>query len=133
MSRYKVKRGVSGLGLFAVTAFRKGERVIEYVGELIDDEEADRRSNRYLFEIKKDLNIDGSTRSNAARYVNHSCRPNCTDDIVGKRIFYRSKRRIEPGEELTIDYGQEYYDRFIAPYGCRCGNAKHRKVRVKKT
>ena len=131
--KYRVRRGLHGLGLVSVAPFRRGERVIEYVGEIVDDAEADRRSNRYLFEVRKDVNIDGSTRRNLARYVNHGCRPNCTDRIVGNRVFYAALRDIKAGEELTVDYGKTYYDHYIAPYGCRCGAKRHRKVPVKKS
>lgn len=100
--------------------------MIEYVGEIIDDAEADRRANRYIFEVEKDVNIDGAPRRNLARYVNHACRPNLEARVVGKRVFYVALRPIAPGEELTVDYGKEYYDRYIAPYGCRCGSKRHR-------
>lgn len=127
MKRVKVRRGLNGLGLFVLEDVRKGERVIEYVGDRIDDPEADRRSNRYIFEVAKNLNIDGSPRWNVARYVNHACRPNCEDRIREKRVFYVAKRRLRAGEELTIDYGKEYYDHFIFPKGCRCPAKTHRK------
>jgi len=127
MKKVRISRGLSGLGLFACEDIRRGERVIEYTGECVDDAEADRRSNRYIFEVAKNLNIDGSRRSNSARYANHACRPNCTDRIEGKRVFYYAIRNIRAGDELTIDYGKEYYDHFIAPKGCRCGAKVHRK------
>jgi SET domain-containing protein len=126
--KYRIRRGLSGLGLVSAGAFRKGERVIEYVGEIVDDAEADRRSNRYLFEVRKDVNIDGSARRNLARYVNHGCRPNCEDKIVGNRVFYVAVRAIRAGEELTVDYGKTYYDHYIAPKGCRCSAKRHRKA-----
>ncbi len=129
MKKVRVGRGLSGLGLFAREDIRRGQRVIEYTGDRIDDAEADRRSNRYIFVVAKNLNIDGSPRSNSARYANHACRPNCTDRIEGKRVFYYAVRNIRAGEELTIDYGREYYDHFIAPKGCRCGSKRHRKVK----
>lgn len=125
--KYRIRRGLHGLGLVSAAPFHRGRRVIEYVGEIIDDAEADRRSNRYLFEVRKDVNIDGSARGNLARYVNHACRPNCEDRIVGKRVFYVARRDIKAGEELTVDYGQTYYDHYIAPKGCRCAAKTHRK------
>jgi len=64
--------------------------------------------------------IDGSARSNIARYINHSCKPNCEAEIVAGRVFLRALRRIEAGEELSYDYGKEYFDMYIKPYGCRC-------------
>lgn len=132
MKRVHIRRGLNGLGLFVLEDVRKGERVVEYQGEIVDDAEADRRSNRYLFEVSKDVNIDGSSRTNLARYVNHACRPNCEDRIVGKRVFYVARRNIKAGEELTVDYGQAYYDHYIAPKGCRCAAARHRKASRKR-
>lgn len=128
---YRIRRGLHGLGLVSVTPFRKGQRVIEYVGRKIDDATADRLSNRYIFEVSKDVNIDGSSRRNVARYVNHACRPNCEARVSSGRVFYVATRRIRPGDEITVDYGKSYYDHYIAPYGCRCGAKKHRKSGVK--
>lgn len=132
MKRVKIRRGLNGLGLFVLEDVRKGERVVEYAGEIVDDDEADRRSNRYLFEVSKDVNIDGSSRTNLARYVNHACRPNCEDRIRGKRVFYVARQAIKAGTELTVDYGQTYYDHYIAPKGCRCAAKRHRTPRAMK-
>ncbi|MEK7546410.1 MAG: SET domain-containing protein [Patescibacteria group bacterium] len=126
--KYAVRRGLHGLGLFSLRSFRKGRKIIEYIGKVIDDAEADRRSNRYIFGVQKDVNIDGATRRNLARYVNHACRPNCEDRIVGSRVFYIARRNIKTGEELTVDYGKEYFDHYIAPKGCRCRAKRHRKA-----
>ena len=57
---------------------------------------------------------------NKARYLNHSCRPNCETDIVKGKVYIYAKRNIKSGEELTYDYGKEYVDDFIKPYGCKC-------------
>lgn len=127
-----VRRGLHGLGLVSAVSFRKGRRVIEYVGEIIVDAEADRRASRYIFEVDTDVNIDGAPRYNLARYVNHACRPNLEAHAVGKRIFYVSLRSIAPGEELTVDYGKVYYDRYIRPKGCRCGAKRHRGEKPKR-
>lgn len=129
----KITRGLNGLGLVSARDIGRGERVVEYAGEVIDDAEADRRSNRYIFEIRKNVNVDGSTRKNLARYVNHGCRPNCEYVLSKNRIYYRAKRTIRAGEELTIDYGKDYFDHFIAPKGCRCGAQKHKYQKRKKT
>ena len=126
MRKFMIKRGLSGLGLVATAEIKRGERIVEYVGERIDDAEADRRTSRYIFEVTKDLNIDGKSRKNLARYVNHSCRPNCSYRIIGTRVYYHAKRAIHPGEELTVDYGQDYFDFYIKAFGCRCGAAHHR-------
>ena len=132
MKRFKLKRGLCGLGLFAEKPFKRWEVVIEYTGEVIDDAEADRRANRYIYEVRKNVNIDASDRRNLARYVNHGCDPNCYERNVGGRIFYAAKRNIARGEELTIDYGPDYFKYWIAPHGCRCDAKTHRRTRKKK-
>ena len=115
-----VKRSRAGLGLFAETPIRKDDFVVEYHGPLLNDEQADKKSGKYLFAIDKDLTIDGSSRQNKARYINHACRPNCEVEIDGKRLFIYAKKNIKAGEELTYHYGKEYFDGFIKPAGCRC-------------
>ena len=116
----RVGRAAAGLGLFAVRAFRRGERIIEYTGERISHEEADRRGGRYLFEINRKWQIDGKGRDNLARYINHACRPNCEARVVRGRVFIYARRQIREGEELTYHYGKEYWDEYIRPRGCRC-------------
>jgi len=126
--KYKVKRSSAGLGLFAEEPIKKGTWIIEYVGKIIrGKKEVDNyRSNLYLFETSKTRMIDGSARSNTARYINHSCRPNCEVEIIAGRVFVRSLKRIETGEELNYDYGKEYTDEHIKPYGCRCSHCKEK-------
>lgn len=109
-----------GLGLFARRPFKKDEFVAEYTGRKISTKEADALTTKYLFEIDDDWTIDGSPRSNIARYMNHSCDPNCESDVVDGKILITALRDIEPGEELTFDYGEEYFDEFIKPFGCKC-------------
>lgn len=129
----KKRRGLSGLGLICVENIPKGQTIVEYTGKRVSDAKADTLSNRYIFEVKKNVNIDGSSRKNIARYVNHSCKPNCDYSIrKSGRVFYYALRRIRAGEELTVDYGKEYFDHWIAPYGCRCGAKKHRHQPKKK-
>lgn len=122
-------RGVSGLGVFTNNYIKRGAFVIEYGGELITNKEADRRGGKYLFKINKDWVIDGTSRKNTARYINHSCRPNCEDKIEKKRkrIFIYSKRNIKPGTELTLDYGKEYFNEYIKPKGCGCEKCLEKK------
>lgn len=117
---FAVKRSHSGLGLFAREHFAKGDFLLEYFGELISNEEADRRGGRYLFEINNAETIDGKSRDNLARYLNHACRPNVEAEIDDRQLFFYALTDIEAGEELVFDYGQEYFDEFIAPVGCRC-------------
>lgn len=99
---------------------KKGQFIIEYVGPILTEAEADKKGGKYLFEITKDKTINGTARSNRARYLNHSCRPNCEAKIKGDRVFISARRRILPGEELCYDYGKEYFNEFIKPHGCRC-------------
>lgn len=122
MKSYVVKRSRSGLGLYATKNFQRGELVIEYTGELITEAEADRRGGKYLFELNDNWTIDGKGRENLARYLNHSCRPNCYPELNDEetRIFIYAKRAIRVGEELTFHYGQDYFKRIIKPLGCRC-------------
>jgi len=123
--KFAVKRSRAGLGLFAKVPFKKDDFVIEYIGEIISNEEADRRSNRYIFEISRRRSVDGSSRKNLARYVNHSCKPNCEAEIDGARIMIYALRNIKVREELTYDYGKAYFEDFIKASGCRCGAKKH--------
>lgn len=120
--KYEVKRSApgAGLGLFATQPIKKDEFIIEYVGDVITAKEADKRGGKYLFETSSRRVIDGSTRTNTARYINHSCKPNCETEIDRGRVYVYAKRSIKPGEELAYDYGKEYFDDFIKPIGCRC-------------
>lgn len=115
-----MRRSSAGLGLFTEDSITRGKFVIEYYGTMCTRDEADRRGGKYLFEISSRKVVDGSPRYNFARYLNHSCRPNCETDIVKGKIYVYAKRNIKSGEELTYDYGKEYFDDFIKPYGCRC-------------
>jgi SET domain-containing protein len=115
-----VRRSQSGLGLFATALIKPGS-YIEYTGNMLTNNEANAKKDaRYLFEVNTRWTIDGSPRSNLARYVNHDCNPNCESCQTGTRIFIVATHRIRPGEQLTYDYGSEYFDEFIKPYGCRC-------------
>src|SRR5687768_9329668 len=115
---FAVRRTDIGLGLFALRPFPKGKRMLEYTGSLITNEEADRKGGRYLFAIDEKRALDGSARTNLARYINHSCRPNAEAFIYGRRVWIYSKREIRSGEALTINYGKKYFERFIKPKGC---------------
>lgn len=118
--RLNVRRTTRGLGLFTLQTIPAGKRIIEYKGPIITGEEVKTKGGRYLFELDEEHAIDGSSRQNLARYINHSCEPNSEAYISGKRIWIWSKQAIGAGEELTIDYGEEYVKEFIEPNGCRC-------------
>jgi SET domain-containing protein len=119
-NNYVVKRAATGLGLFAVDPIPARKRIIEYVGRLISNEEVEGRRGKYFFGVNTRWSIDGSARSNTARYINHSCRPNAEAFISGRRVWVWSKRKIKAGEEITIDYGKEYFEDHIKPNGCKC-------------
>jgi SET domain-containing protein len=119
--RYEVKRTATGLGLFAAVAIPARKRIIEYTGPLIPNEEVERRrTGKYFFGLNDKHSIDGTPRTNTARYINHSCRPNAEAIISGGRVWIWSKRNIKAGEEITYDYGREYFDEHIKPKGCKC-------------
>ena len=118
--RLTIKRTETGLGLFTLEAIPAGRRIIEYVGPIVTSEEVDRRGGKYFFEIDENFAIDGSPRTNLARYINHSCRPNAEAFVSGRRIWIWSKKRIKAGEQITINYGKSYFDDHIRPVGCKC-------------
>lgn len=118
----KVKRSSAGLGLFAARPIKKGERIIEYFGREISKEEEYTSKSKYLFEVNSRKTVDGTQRDNFARYINHSCKPNCEPHIVRGEIFIDALKNIKEGEELSYDYGEEYVDEHIKPYGCRCAS-----------
>ena len=117
-----IKRGTHGLGLFTTVAFKKGDFVIEYTGEKITEAAANIRGGQYLFELSDVWVIDGKGRHNLARYINHSCRPNCYPEIDAheEHIMIYAKRTIAPGEELTYNYGPEFFSTHVKSKGCRC-------------
>lgn len=119
-------------GLFATQNIKKGELVIEYVGEKIDNEEADRRERindetgtTYIFVYEDGtFCVDGAVGGNDSRYVNHSCNPNMRIDFVDGHINYYANRDIKAGEELTIDYAYDYEPGYIAPCFCKSSNCR---------
>ena len=129
MREYKLRVGRSktGKGLFAEEAIPKGVRIIEYTGRRVGAAEQGKDAGKYLFWAGRGLMIDGNIPSNKARFINHSCTPNCEADGPRGKVFIYSLRRIRPGEELTYDYGEEYFDRHIKPKGCRCAGCSRKK------
>jgi len=123
---------IHGRGVYATRAIKKGEKIIEYVGELIDKEESERRAHLqaeraekhgdaavYIFTVDDEYDLDGNLPWNIARLINHSCEPNCEAWIDGTRIFIHALRSIKKGEELSFDYGFEVDTWEEHP--CRCG------------
>ena len=123
---YKVKRSSAGLGLFDNRDLNKSQKIIEYTGEVISEAEANRRGGKYLFELNDQWTIDGKDRDNLARYINHSCRPNCYPELNASetRVFIIAKRAIKTGEELTYNYGSTYFKDLIEPIGCQCDKCR---------
>lgn len=123
-SKFEIREigGGKGKGLFAVRDFEFGEYLLDYTGQKITTELADTLNTKYLFELDDAWTIDGEGEENTARFINHSCDPNVEAEIDGDRIKIHAARDIEKGEELLIDYGDEYFDEFIRPYGCLCGS-----------
>jgi uncharacterized protein len=120
---YRVARSRTGLGLFATAAIEKGAFIVEYTGRRISHAQAERleaRGNRYVFEINGRWSIDGSSRRNIGRYANHSCRPNAESELVRGRLILRAIRRIKPGDEISYDYGRDYFELFLKAAGCKC-------------
>ena len=120
--RFEVRssRPGTGLGLFAKVPIRKGDFILEYTGKRLPTAEADESDSKYLFEIDDTWTLDGDTKDNTARFINHDCHPNVEADVIDGKILIHAIRDIAVGEELTIDYDQEYFDEFIKPFGCKC-------------
>jgi uncharacterized protein len=110
---------IAGKGLFAAQNIKKGTRIIQYIGQKISKEETAERlyqGNQYIFTFNDRYDIDGKTLKNKARYINHSCDPNCEVLLTQRTIWIVAKRDIQAGEELSYNYG------FTAKqYRCQCG------------
>jgi SET domain-containing protein len=129
---------IHGSGVFATRTIKKGVRIIEYTGERISHAEADRRhahkapndNHTFLFTLDSKTVIDASVDGNVARFINHSCDPNCEAFTEDGRVFIESRRTIARGEELAYDYliGREPNDPPDVEkiFACRCGAASCR-------
>ena len=109
-------------GLFAAQDILKGTRIIQYIGEKIPKRESQERlddGNEYIFYLNTRYDIDGRTLKNTARYINHSCDPNCVIDYTGRAIWIVAARDIATGEELSYNYG--FPPDECADYPCHCG------------
>tara|TARA_B100001093_G_scaffold382414_1_gene367967 strand:- start:4759 stop:5241 length:483 start_codon:yes stop_codon:yes gene_type:complete len=133
---WKVKKSkVHGAGVFATKNIKKNVPIIEYIGEKISKKEGDKRSARrikkflhseetgsvYIFELDKKYDIDGNFEYNKARYINHSCKPNCDVDIIDGKIWISSIKNIKSGIELTYDYGYPFDKYDYKDHICKCG------------
>jgi uncharacterized protein len=125
---YALKRTAHGLGFFTLEPIPADQRIIEYTGPVLTHEEADEKGGKYLMNIDEKYVIDGSSRSNIARYINHSCSPNAKAYTSGVRVWIWSLRAIKAGEEILIDYGKDYMDTHIKKCKCkRCSTPRPRK------
>lgn len=106
--------------MFAVGPIPKNSCIIEYTGRPATSVQQKANTGKYLFWTSDTAMIDGNIPANKARFINHSCRPNCETDIKNGRIFIFSKRNIKAGEELYFDYGSEYFDMYFSNGRCRC-------------
>ena len=131
---YEIRQSsIHNRGAFAVQDIPEGTRVIEYIGDKITKAESEKRSIRmiekakktdrgavYIFELNKRHDIDGSVNYNIARFINHSCDPNCETDIIRGRIWISALRDIKKAEELSYDYSYDLDD--FRDHPCRCGS-----------
>lgn len=127
----RIGRSKAGLGLFARVPIKKGRFILRYIGRKIRTETADELDTRYLFEINTRWTIDGSSRRNRARYINHSCRPNAEVYFVKHVIKIRAIKNIKPGDEITYHYGRNYFDAFIKAVGCKCAACARKAARLR--
>jgi uncharacterized protein len=128
---FRIGRSVTGLRHFAMRPIKRGAYIATYRGRRITTEQADRREARgakYLFEINKRWTIDGWPRWNVARYINHSCEPNAKPVGRNGGIVIVALRRIEPGEEITYNYGRDYLKYFFENGGCRCAACRRKRA-----
>ncbi|MDP2651864.1 MAG: SET domain-containing protein-lysine N-methyltransferase [bacterium] len=116
----RVGRSRTGLGMFTEQPIPRGACIIEYKGRPVSEAEKKANRGKYLFWTGKNTMIDGNIRENKARFINHSCRPNCEIDIRARRIYVFAKKNIKTGEELHYDYDTEYFEMHIKPKGCLC-------------
>ena len=123
--------GIHGKGVFAVTHIPKHTRLIEYKGKRLTEAQVDKRyandddPHTFLFALDDGMVIDATLGGNSARWINHSCAPNCEAVDDGDRIFIETLRAIRPGEELSYNYGIELEEKHTPAmkrlYECRCG------------
>jgi uncharacterized protein len=135
---------IHGRGVYAVLPIKKGMRIMEYLGERISHAEADARyenkgeddGHTFLFIASNRTVIDAGVNGNDARFINHSCNPNCETVIENSRVFIDAIRNIKPGEELGYDYQLTWESTDdpteLALYACRCGARKCRGTMLDK-
>ncbi|MBP9757255.1 MAG: SET domain-containing protein [Candidatus Pacebacteria bacterium] len=133
--KLQVRRSkTGGRGMFALESIPRGSCIIEYTGRPLSEKEQD-KDGKYFFWTSSKTMIDGNIPSNKARFINHSCAPNCEVELKNKRIYVFTLRMIKPGEELNYDYDTEYWEAHIKPKGCLCSKCvqKREKAAAKAT
>ena len=120
---YEVKpSAIHGMGVFARADIPAETRILEYVGERISKKESLRRrkeNNFFVFVVTNKFDLDGAVDWNPARFINHSCAPNCEARMEDERIWIYAVRELRAGEELTFNYGYDLQD--YEEHPCRCG------------
>ncbi len=125
---------IHSTGVFAKKFIPKGTRITEYIGDKLTKEEADKKLDEthdasrknenhaatYIFELNDEYDIDGNVPENDARFINHSCNPNCEVDIAEDKIWIDTIKDIQEGEELSYDYGFDFDEDFYE-HPCKCG------------
>ncbi len=147
---YKVRHStIHGNGVFAARKIPAGARIIEYQGKRITEKQAAKRfgldpdnpHHTFFFSLESGKLIDGGDEGNDARWINHSCEPNCEAQEEKGRVFIHAQRDIARGEELNYDYGlvidEKMTKQLKAAYACRCGSPECRgtmlAIKKKKT
>jgi len=124
---YKKKSAVDGTGLFASQFIKKNSRIIQYTGEKVKKRIGYKRAEKhlpkiYIFELNHHYLIDGKCRKNYARFINHSCNPNCDIEIENNEIWIISKKSIAKNKELSYNYGYDYDIEDFEDHVCTCGS-----------
>jgi hypothetical protein len=129
------KSSIHNTGVFAIKDIPKGTKVIQYMGERIAKKESERRYERtlsehknnssengavYIFELDDRFDLDGNVPYNTAKYINHSCDPNCEAINIDGEIWICAIRDIRKGEELSYNYGYSLDD--FEEHPCHCGS-----------
>jgi SET domain-containing protein len=136
------KSPIQGRGVFALVDIPRGKRILEYTGERLSsdaagerycDDDAEERHHTFLFAVDERRVIDAARRGSDARYINHSCAPNCDAVVERGRVFICARKKIRAGEELAYDYwyttDESYTDAELRRiYPCRCGAPKCRRT-----
>jgi uncharacterized protein len=113
---------IHGTGGFAVGLIPAGTQLLEYQGARIDKKESLRRcadGNQFIFYLDAEYDLDGDVETNQARWLNHSCDPNCEAELVGQSVWITARRDIMAGEEITFNYGYDLQD--FREHPCHCG------------